>query len=134
MAVGDGGEPAARPAFQSVWFYYFAGNAPCHSVGNHMVRDIEFYGMCSPADVPASEGGRKSLSCMGIGNLLCAVYPLQADTVWLYWDWRRRAGSGSLLFHKDSDTARFSFSGISVRRLFPADPMDVPVSVRVFFQ
>ncbi len=83
-----------------------------HPIGNHMVRDIEFYGMCSPADVPAPEGGEKSLSGLGIGNLLCAVYPLQADTVWLYWDWEWYAGSGNTLFHKDSDAAWFSFSGI----------------------
>ena len=112
MAVGDGGEPSAGFKFQSVWLCYFACYPYHHPVGNHMVRDIEFYGMCSPADVPAPEGGEKSLSGLGIGNLLCAVYPLQADTVWLYWDWEWYAGSGNTLFHKDSDAAWFSFSGI----------------------
>ena len=112
MAVGDGGEPSAGLKFQSVWSYYFACYPYRHPIGNHMVRDIEFYGMCSPADVPAPEGGEKSLSGLGIGNLLCAVYPLQADTVWLYWDWEWYAGSGNTLFHKDSDAAWFSFSGI----------------------
>ena len=75
-----------------------------------MVRDIEFYGMCGSADVPAPEAGKESLSGLWLGNLFCAVYPLQADTAWLYRDWGRYTGSGSILFHKDSDTVWFSFS------------------------
>lgn len=134
MAVGDGGKSAAWSAFQSVWFYYFVCYPYCYPVGNHLVRDIKFYGVCSPADVSAPEGGKKSISGMGIGNLFCAVYSLQADTVWLYWDWGRDAGSGSTLFHKGSDTAWFSFSGISVKRLFSSGSVDISVSVWVFFQ
>lgn len=110
MAMGDGGEPAARPAFQSVWFHHFDYYPHHYPVGNNMVRDIEFYGVCGSADVPAPEGGKESSSGLGIGNLFCAVYPLQADTVWLYRDWGRYVGSGSILFHKDSDTVWFSFS------------------------
>ncbi len=134
MEVGDGGKSVAWSAVQYVWFYYFVCYPYCYTVGNHLVRDIKFYGMCSPADVPAPKGGKKSISDVGIGNLFCAVYSLQADTVWLYWDWGRYAGPGSILFYKDSDTAWLPFSGISVKRLFPSDSMDVSVSVRVFFQ
>ncbi len=77
-----------------------------------MVRDIEFYGVCSPADVPAPEGGEKSLSGLGIGNLHCAVCLLQADTVWLYRDWGWYAGSDNTLFHEGFDAVRLSFSGL----------------------
>ena len=77
-----------------------------------MVRNIEFYGMCSTADVSTPKIDEENFTCLGIGKLLCVVCSLQEDTVWLYRDWGRYAGPGNILFHKDSDTVWFSFSGL----------------------
>lgn len=76
MAVGDGGEPVAWPAFQSVRVPYFACYPYRHPIRNHMVRDIEFYGVCSPVNVPAPEGGKEGPSGLGVGNLFPVVCPL----------------------------------------------------------
>ncbi len=77
MAVGDGGEPVAGLKFQSVWFSYFACYPYRHPLGNHMVRDIELYGVRSPVNVPAPEGSKEGSSGLGVGNL----FPVKIDII-----------------------------------------------------
>lgn len=57
LAVGNGGQSAAGPAFQPVWASHFAYHFNIRPVRSGLVWHIKFHGVRGSADVSSPKGG-----------------------------------------------------------------------------
>ena len=74
LDMGKGGELVSGAAFSFLRFYDITDYTDCNPFGNHMVRHIEFYGVCRLADVTASKAAQTCSAGFRVGKQCFFVY------------------------------------------------------------